>query len=121
MHWYGTDDFDYGYFRLVWNGTAGELREDRRRRPRRFRNPQEGNARTGNARAGNARAPSPRTRVQELFDELASQARGVPVEDIKPALVTAWESVEGELTEPELTEYARMLSAGTRIVVEWEA
>lgn len=52
------------------------------------------------------------------FDRLQTQYAGRPVAEIKPALKIAWEQGGGSITDPELTEYAQMISDGTKITFE---
>jgi hypothetical protein len=43
------------------------------------------------------------------------QHQGRPVDSIKPALKRLFERRGGKITEPELTQYAEMISDGTKI------
>lgn len=52
------------------------------------------------------------------FDLLHAQYAGRPIAEIKPALKRAWEKGGGSITDPELTEYAQMISDGTKITFE---
>lgn len=52
------------------------------------------------------------------FDRLHAQYAGRPIAEIKPALKRAWEKGGGSITDPELTEYAQMISDGTKITFE---
>lgn len=52
------------------------------------------------------------------FDRLHAQFAGRPVAEIKPALKRVWEKGGGSITEPELTEYARMIGDGTKVTFE---
>lgn len=52
------------------------------------------------------------------FDRLHAQFAGRPVAEIKPALKRVWEKGGGSISEPELTEYARKISDGTKITFE---
>lgn len=52
------------------------------------------------------------------FDRLHAQYVGRPVAEIKPALKRVWEMGGGSITDPELTEYAQMVSDGTKITFE---
>jgi hypothetical protein len=49
------------------------------------------------------------------FDRLRQQYGGQPVEVIKPAVKRVFEKDGGNISEPELTEYAQMISKGTKI------
>jgi len=49
------------------------------------------------------------------FDQLSARYAGRPVAEIKPALKRVWEKDGGSISDPELTEYAQMISEGTRI------
>ena len=52
---------------------------------------------------------------QRMFDSLGRQYRGKPVEVVKPALRREWARIGGSISDPELTDYARLISEGTRI------
>lgn len=52
------------------------------------------------------------------FDRLSAQYAGRPVAEIKPALKRVWEKDGGSISDPELTEYAQMISDGTKIEFE---
>jgi len=55
--------------------------------------------------------------AQRVFDRLGSSYEGKPIAEIKPALRREWRRVlGGDITDPDLTEYAEHISAGTRIV-----
>lgn len=54
-------------------------------------------------------------RMQREMDQFISQQSGLAVEQIKPALKQMWERDGGSLTEPELTEYAEIISEGGQI------
>jgi hypothetical protein len=49
------------------------------------------------------------------IDRLRLQHQGRPVDSIKPALKRLFERRGGKITEPELTQYAEMISDGTKI------
>ncbi|MGC5225108.1 hypothetical protein ACPW96_21275 [Micromonospora sp. DT81.3] len=49
------------------------------------------------------------------FDRLRQQYTGRPVEEIRPALQRLFARYDGKITEPELTEWAQMISDGTPI------
>ena len=52
------------------------------------------------------------------IDLLRAQYAGRPIAEIKPALKRAWEKGGASITDPELTEYAQVISDGTRITFE---
>lgn len=52
---------------------------------------------------------------QKMFDSLSRRYRGRPVSEIKPVLKREWTRVGGSISDPELTEYATLISEGTRI------
>lgn len=59
---------------------------------------------------------------QPVLDSLLDRFAGQPVEEIKPVLAREWAAVnDGSLGEPELTQWATLLSEGTRIVMQPEA
>ena len=49
------------------------------------------------------------------FDLIRARYAVQPVADIKPALKQVWEKDGGSISDPELTEYAQMISDGTQI------
>jgi hypothetical protein len=49
------------------------------------------------------------------MERLRLQYRGRPADSIKPALKRLFERRGGKITEPELTQYAEMISGGTKI------
>lgn len=49
------------------------------------------------------------------MDQLSAQYAGRPADEIKPALQQLFARDGGSITEPELSEYAEMISSGTRI------
>lgn len=55
-----------------------------------------------------------REMTREL-DRLSTRYAGRPVAEIKPALKRIWEKDGGSISDPELSEYAQMISEGTRI------
>ncbi|MGJ0203983.1 hypothetical protein [Leucobacter sp. gxy201] len=48
---------------------------------------------------------------------LADRYKGRPVEEIKPALRRIFQQHDGDLTDPELSEYAAQIHAGDEIVL----
>lgn len=52
---------------------------------------------------------------QKMFDSLCKRYKGLPVSQIKPVLEREWARIGGTITGPELTDYARHISEGTRI------
>lgn len=64
-----------------------------------------------------ARAAAEQT--QDL-DRLRRQYTGQPIEAIRPALQQLFASYDGSITEPELSEWAQLISDGTRIEMKPE-
>lgn len=52
---------------------------------------------------------------QKMFDSLLRRYQGRPVSEIKPVLRREWARVGGSISDPELTDYATLISEGTRI------
>lgn len=52
---------------------------------------------------------------QKMFDSLLRRYKGYPVSEIKPVLRREWSRVGGSISDPELTDYATLISEGTRI------
>mgnify|MGYP006972344662 FL=1 len=52
---------------------------------------------------------------QKMFDSLSRRYNGRPVSEIKPVLKREWSRVGGSISDPELTDYATLISEGTRI------
>jgi len=52
---------------------------------------------------------------QKMFDSLGRRYRDQPVEVIKPALRREWSKIGGRISDPELTDYATLISEGTHI------
>lgn len=58
---------------------------------------------------------------QRLFDELRADYTGRPVEEIKPVLQARWRSVAGgEITDPQLSEWAQHIADGTDVQFRYE-
>lgn len=55
--------------------------------------------------------------TQKMFDSLLRRYRGRPVSEIKPVLRREWSRRDGTMSERELTDYATLISEGTRIEV----
>lgn len=53
--------------------------------------------------------------TQKMFDSLLRRYRGRPVSEIKPVLRREWARRDGTMSERELTDYATLISEGTRI------
>lgn len=51
------------------------------------------------------------------FDRLRQQYKGQPVEVIKPEIRRVFEKDGGSITDPELTDYAKLISNGQHIEV----
>ncbi len=58
-------------------------------------------------------------RFQPILDSVFDQYAGRPVEEIKPVLSNRWATGNqgASLTDPELTNVARAISDGTRVVM----
>lgn len=57
-----------------------------------------------------------RTEMQAFFDRFTRRNKGKPVAQIKQALRREWQrELGGSITEPELTDYARLISEGVKI------
>lgn len=52
------------------------------------------------------------------LDRLRQQYAGRAVAEIKPALQQLFRRYDGKITDPELTEWAQMVSDGTRITMK---
>ncbi|WP_312722377.1 hypothetical protein [Mobilicoccus sp.] len=52
---------------------------------------------------------------QKMFDSLSRRYKGRPVSEIKPVLKREWARIGGSISDPELTDYASLISEGTRI------
>lgn len=52
------------------------------------------------------------------LDRLRQQYTGRPVEQIKPALQRLFARYDGKITEPDLTEWAQLISDGTKITLK---
>ncbi|ACV06401.1 hypothetical protein I6I18_04650 [Kytococcus sedentarius] len=52
---------------------------------------------------------------QKMFDSLLRRYEGRPVSEIKPVLRREWSRIGGSISDPELTDYATLISEGTRI------
>lgn len=52
---------------------------------------------------------------QQMLDSLLRRYEGSPVAEIKPVLRREWRRIGGDISDPELTEYATFISEGTRI------
>ena len=52
---------------------------------------------------------------QKMFDSLSRRYKGRPVSEIKPVLRREWSRIGGSISDPELTDYATLISEGTRI------
>lgn len=57
-----------------------------------------------------------RKEMQTFFDQFTRRNKGKPVAQVKQALRREWQrDLGGSITEPELTEYARLISEGVKI------
>lgn len=52
---------------------------------------------------------------QAMFDRLGRQCKGRPVAEVKGALRREWSRLGGTISDAELTEYATLISEGTKI------
>ena len=52
---------------------------------------------------------------QKMFDRLGRQYKGRPVNEVKAALRREWSRLGGTISDAELTDYAQLISEGTRI------
>lgn len=53
---------------------------------------------------------------ERMFDSLVRRYKGRPVSQIKPVLRREWRKIAGgDITNPELTEYAERVRAGTKV------
>ncbi|OUZ06747.1 hypothetical protein BHE97_18560 [Aeromicrobium sp. PE09-221] len=60
-----------------------------------------------------------RRETQGFFDSFSRRYKGKPVSTVKAALAREWKSkMDGKMTDPELTDYATLISEGTRIQVK---
>lgn len=57
--------------------------------------------------------------MQEFFDKLSRRYKGKPVSQVKQALSREWKrELGGSITDPELTNYAEVISGGGKIAVK---
>jgi len=59
-------------------------------------------------------------RLQRMLDSLHRSQAGKPLTRVKSAVQAGFRSIGGKITEPELTEYAKAISEGQKIVVKPE-
>ena len=52
---------------------------------------------------------------QKMLDSLSRRYKGHSVAEIKPVLRREWARVGGSISDPELTDYATLISGGTSI------
>ncbi len=52
---------------------------------------------------------------QEMLDSLLRRYKGRPVAEVKPVLRREWAGIGGSISDSELTDYATLISEGTRI------
>lgn len=52
---------------------------------------------------------------QQMFDRLGRQYKGRPVPEVKSALRREWSRLGGTISDAELSDYAQLISEGTRI------
>ncbi|MCZ0856935.1 hypothetical protein OHJ16_02555 [Actinomyces israelii] len=53
-----------------------------------------------------------------MFDWLGHQYKGRPVNEVKAALRREWSRLGGRVSDAELTDYAQLINAGTRIEMQ---
>lgn len=60
--------------------------------------------------------------LQTVVDNLERTHQGRPVDEVKVALRTAWRSAtgDGDITDPELTQWATHISEGRHINVRYD-
>ena len=59
-----------------------------------------------------------RRETQKFFDSFARQHKGQPVAKVKAALARDWKrKMGGSMSDPELTDYAKLISDGGKIVI----
>jgi hypothetical protein len=56
--------------------------------------------------------------MSRTLEAVRQQYQGRPIEEIKPALRCAIQRDGGDLTDPDLSEYARLIGDGTKIEVQ---
>jgi hypothetical protein len=56
--------------------------------------------------------------IQKMLDRLLRQYTGSPVPEVKAALVREWRKGGGNISDPELSDWATLISNGTRIHVQ---
>lgn len=52
------------------------------------------------------------------LERMSATYTGRPIEEIKPALQRLFVRYDGKITEPELTEWAQLISDGTKITLK---
>lgn len=56
---------------------------------------------------------------QAMLDKIGREYRGRPIEEIKPALASAWADVaDGQIVEPDLTTWSEAIRDGVRIELD---
>lgn len=55
---------------------------------------------------------------QQLLDRMGREYRGKPVSEIKAALRAEWKKLGGDLTDTQLTEFAKRINKGTPVVID---
>lgn len=59
--------------------------------------------------------------IQRVLVRLQQQERGKPVETVKATLAREWRRTTGAtITDPELSEWAMLLSQGGRVIARYE-
>ncbi|MBG6181867.1 hypothetical protein IWX62_003091 [Arthrobacter sp. CAN_A1] len=69
-------------------------------------------------RAGQGQIKDIASEYQRMLDSLARTHLGKPVSAIKPVLRHNWQRISGDITDPQLTQYAQHISDGTKIRVK---
>ena len=52
------------------------------------------------------------------LERMSATYTGRPIEEIKPALQRLFSRYDGKITDPELTEWAQLISDGTKITLK---
>lgn len=58
-----------------------------------------------------------RAPYQQMLDQMGSEFRGRPVDEITPALKAAWKKLGGDPTDAEVTACARQIKDGNHVDV----
>ena len=58
------------------------------------------------------------SKYQRMFDSPGRRYKGRPVSEIVPVLRREWARIGGAISDPELTDYATIISEGTHIEMQ---